>query len=139
MPLNLQYGISSPAAVLATVDLLSGGRLNPGVSMGPPTHFDQVRGALYPDTADAEDFGYGRVERLLDSVRGKPVTDFSGTEGFETFSDRVQPHSPGLGGRARHEPPHQQRRQGRGASGPLRLRGDPAGPDPRLPGRPPRR
>ncbi|WP_433174067.1 LLM class flavin-dependent oxidoreductase [Actinoallomurus sp. CA-150999] len=127
---HLQYGISSPVAVLAaasqrtsrielgtaviplgwenplrlaedlaTVDLLSGGRLNPGVSVGPPMHFDQVKGALYPDTADAEDFGYDRVRRLLDFVRGEPVTRFSGTEGFEVFSDRVEPHSPGLADR----------------------------------------
>jgi alkanesulfonate monooxygenase SsuD/methylene tetrahydromethanopterin reductase-like flavin-dependent oxidoreductase (luciferase family) len=39
------------------------------------------------------------VRRLLDLVRGKPATGFSGTEGFETFSDVVQPHSPGLGRR----------------------------------------
>ncbi|OIJ64626.1 LLM class flavin-dependent oxidoreductase [Streptomyces mangrovisoli] len=127
---HLQYGISSPVAVLAaasqrtrrielgtaviplgwenplrlaedlaTVDILSGGRLNPGVSVGPPMHWEEVREALYPDTGDAEDFGYRRVERLLDGVRGKPVTDFSGVEGFEVFSDRVQPQSPGLGGR----------------------------------------
>src|SRR3978361_903085 len=31
---------------LATVDLLSGGRLNPGVSVGPPRHWDEGRGAL---------------------------------------------------------------------------------------------
>jgi alkanesulfonate monooxygenase SsuD/methylene tetrahydromethanopterin reductase-like flavin-dependent oxidoreductase (luciferase family) len=127
---HLQYGISSPVAVLAaasqrtsrielgtavtpvgwenplrlaedlaTVDLLSGGRLNPGVSVGPPMHYDQVKDALYPDTAEVEDFGYARVERLLDFVRGKPATDFSGVEGFEVFSDRVQPHSAGLGRR----------------------------------------
>ncbi|HEY3468976.1 MAG TPA: LLM class flavin-dependent oxidoreductase [Amycolatopsis sp.] len=84
---------------LATVDLLSGGRLNPGISVGPPMRFDEVKGALYPDTADAEDFGYGRVQRLLDFVRGKPATGFRGTEGFEVFSDRVQPQSPGLGSR----------------------------------------
>ncbi|KAB2976465.1 LLM class flavin-dependent oxidoreductase [Streptomyces sp. SS1-1] len=127
---HLQYGISSPVAVLAaasqrtrrielgtaviplgwenplrlaedlaTVDVLSGGRLNPGVSVGPPMHYDRVKEALYPDTADAEDFGYERVRRLLDCVRGERVTDFSGTEGFEVFSDRVQPHTPGLGGR----------------------------------------
>ncbi|BCL25812.1 monooxygenase [Streptomyces aurantiacus] len=127
---HLQYGISSPVAVLAaasqrttrielgtaviplgwenplrlaedlaTVDILSGGRLNPGVSVGPPMHFDRVKGALYPDTADAEDFGHDRVARLLDFVRGAPATDFSGVEGFEVFSDRVQPHASGLGRR----------------------------------------
>ncbi|TRO60507.1 LLM class flavin-dependent oxidoreductase [Streptomyces sp. IB201691-2A2] len=127
---HLQYGISSPVAVLAaasqrttrielgtaviplgwenplrlaedlaTVDILSGGRLNPGISVGPPMHYDQVKQALYPDTADAEDFGYDRVARLLDFVRGKPATDFSGVEGFEVFSDRVQPHATGLGRR----------------------------------------
>ncbi|MEU4877721.1 LLM class flavin-dependent oxidoreductase [Streptomyces sp. NPDC021608] len=127
---HLQYGISSPVAVLAaasqrtrrielgtaviplgwenplrlaedlaTVDVLSGGRLNPGVSVGPPMHYDQVKEALYPDTADAEDFGYDRVRRLLDLVRGEAATDFSGVEGFEVFSERVQPHSPGLGRR----------------------------------------
>lgn len=84
---------------LATVDVLSGGRLNPGVSVGPPMHYDRVKEALYPDTADREDFGYERVRRLLDLVRGEPATGFKGTEGFEVFSDRVQPHSPGLGGR----------------------------------------
>ncbi|MEU6238364.1 LLM class flavin-dependent oxidoreductase [Kitasatospora sp. NPDC047058] len=124
---HLQYGISSPVAVLAaasqrtdrielgtaviplgwenplrlaedlaTVDLLSGGRLNAGVSVGPPAHYEQVRKALYPDTGDHEDFGQGRVRRLLDLVRGEPATDFEGTEGFEVFSRRVQPHSPGL-------------------------------------------
>src|SRR6516164_7848518 len=30
---------------LATVDLLSGGRLNPGISIGPPMHYDRVRDA----------------------------------------------------------------------------------------------
>ncbi|GAB2944413.1 LLM class flavin-dependent oxidoreductase [Nonomuraea sp. NPDC052634] len=127
---HLQYGISSPVAVLAaatqrttrielgtaviplgwenplrlaedlaTVDILSGGRLNPGVSVGPPMHYDQIKDALYPDTADAEDFSYERVRRLLSFVRGEPATSFSGTEGFEVFSDRVQPHSPGLASR----------------------------------------
>jgi alkanesulfonate monooxygenase SsuD/methylene tetrahydromethanopterin reductase-like flavin-dependent oxidoreductase (luciferase family) len=124
---HLQYGISSPVAVLAaasqrtsrielgtaviplgwenplrlaedlaTVDVLSGGRLNPGISVGPPMHYDRVKGTLYPDTADLEDFSYERVLRLLRLVRGEPATAFSGTEGIEVFSDRVQPHSPGL-------------------------------------------
>ena len=127
---HLQYGISSPVAVLAaasqrtsrihlgtaviplgwenplrlaedlaTVDLLSGGRLNPGLSVGPPMRYDEVKDALYPDTAEAEDFSYDRVRRLLGFVRGEPATGFSGTQGFEVFSDRVQPQAPGLGER----------------------------------------
>jgi len=124
---HLQYGISSPVAVLAaaaqrtsrielgtaviplgwenplrlaedlaTVDVLSGGRLNPGVSVGPPGHWDDVRGALYPDTGELEDFSYQRVARLLRFVAGEPAVTFRGTEGFEQFSDVVQPHSAGL-------------------------------------------
>src|SRR6201996_8451935 len=96
---HLQYGISSPIAVmaaasqrtsriepgtavtplgwenplrlaedLATVDILSGGRINPGVSVGPPMNYDTVREALYPDTGEAEDFSYQRVSRLLGQV-----------------------------------------------------------------------
>ncbi len=124
---HLQFGISSPVAVLAaasqrttriqlgtaviplgwenplrlaedlaTVDVLSDGRLNPGISVGPPMHWDDVRPALYPDTAGQEDFSYARVERLLRLVRGEPATTFRGKEGIEEWSDRVEPHSPGL-------------------------------------------
>jgi alkanesulfonate monooxygenase SsuD/methylene tetrahydromethanopterin reductase-like flavin-dependent oxidoreductase (luciferase family) len=124
---HLQFGISSPVAVLAaatqrtsrielgtaviplgwenplrlaedlaTVDILSGGRLNPGISVGPPRDYDHVKQALYPDTSDAEDFSYERVRRLLAAVRGDKVADVRGVEGFEVFSDRVQPHSAGL-------------------------------------------
>jgi alkanesulfonate monooxygenase SsuD/methylene tetrahydromethanopterin reductase-like flavin-dependent oxidoreductase (luciferase family) len=127
---HLQYGISSPVAVmaaasqrtsriglgtavtplgwenplrlaedLATIDVLSGGRINPGVSVHAPMHFDDVKSALYPDTADVEDFTYERVERLLRLVSGEQAAAFSRTEGFEQYSDQVQPHSPGLRGR----------------------------------------
>jgi alkanesulfonate monooxygenase SsuD/methylene tetrahydromethanopterin reductase-like flavin-dependent oxidoreductase (luciferase family) len=127
---HLQYGISSPVAVLAaasqrtsrialgtaviplgwenplrlaedlaTVDILTGGRLNPGISIGPPMRYDEVRGALYPDTGDIEDFTYGRVERLLRLIDGGEASPFRGVEGIEEFSDRVQPQSPELRGR----------------------------------------
>ncbi|MFE4482851.1 MULTISPECIES: LLM class flavin-dependent oxidoreductase [Streptomycetaceae] len=127
---HLQYGISSPVAVLAaatqrtsriqlgtavtplgwenplrlaedlaTVDVLSGGRLNPGFSVGPPTHYAHLRDALYPDTGDQEDFSPRRAERLLALVRGEDASDFAGTEGIEVYSRRVQPHSPGLASR----------------------------------------
>ncbi len=127
---HLQYGISSPVAVLAaasqrtsrielgtavtplgwenplrlaedwaTVDVLSGGRLNPGLSVGPPMRYDEVREALYPDSGDVEDFSYERVDRLLGLVRGEPASPFRGRSGIEDFSDRVEPHSPGLAAR----------------------------------------
>jgi len=124
---HLQFGISSPVAVLAaaaqrtsriglgtaviplgwenplrlaedlaTVDILSGGRLNPGFSVGPPNHWDDVREALYPDTADEEDFSYERVSRLLRFVAGEKAAALPRTVGFEQFSSRVEPHAPGL-------------------------------------------
>ncbi|MER7755320.1 LLM class flavin-dependent oxidoreductase [Kitasatospora sp. NPDC097643] len=127
---HLQYGISSPVAVLAaasqrtsrihlgtavtplgwenplrlaedlaTVDLLSGGRLEAGFSVGRPTHWEQVKAALYPDTGEHEDFTHTRAERLLALVRGEAASDFVGTEGIEVYSPRVQPHSPGLASR----------------------------------------
>jgi alkanesulfonate monooxygenase SsuD/methylene tetrahydromethanopterin reductase-like flavin-dependent oxidoreductase (luciferase family) len=127
---HLQYGISSPVAVLAaasqrtsrialgtaviplgwenplrlaedlaTVDILTGGRLNPGISVGPPMRYDEVRSALYPDTGDVEDFTYERVLRLLRLLDGGQASSFRGTVGIEEFSDRVQPQSPGLRGR----------------------------------------
>ena len=81
---------------LATVDILSGGRINPGFSVGQPRHWDAVRGALYPDTSDGEDFSYERVSRLLRFVAGEPAAGPPAREGFEVFSSRVEPHSPGL-------------------------------------------
>lgn len=127
---HLQYGISSPVAVmaaatqrtsrielgtaviplgwenplrlaedLATVDILSGGRINPGLSVGQPMRFAEVRKALYPDTADVEDFTYERVNRLVRLICGEPASTFQGTAGMEEFSDHVQPHAPGLADR----------------------------------------
>lgn len=84
---------------LGTVDVLAGGRLQPGVSVGPPMQYEHVKGSLYPDTADVEDFGYERVLRLHRFLRGDRASDFAGTQGIEVFSDRVEPHSPGLADR----------------------------------------
>ncbi|MGP9538858.1 LLM class flavin-dependent oxidoreductase [Brachybacterium sp. AOP43-C2-M15] len=82
---------------LATVDLLSGGRVNPGVSVGTPMQYETVRDALHPHTAEAEDFSKERVSHLLRFVAGDPVREFSGKQGVvEEFSRRVEPHSPGL-------------------------------------------
>src|SRR4051812_11975751 len=84
---------------LATVDVLSGGRINPGFSVGPPMGYDRIRSSLSPDTADHEELGHPRLERLLAHLSGEPVSDFEGTVGIETFSRRIEPHSPGLAAR----------------------------------------
>ncbi|WP_134322006.1 LLM class flavin-dependent oxidoreductase [Cumulibacter soli] len=81
---------------LATVDLLSGGRVNPGISVGPPMRFDDVKSSLYPDTSDVEDFSKRRVERFMAALRGDELSAFEGRVGIEDYSRRVQPHSPGL-------------------------------------------
>jgi alkanesulfonate monooxygenase SsuD/methylene tetrahydromethanopterin reductase-like flavin-dependent oxidoreductase (luciferase family) len=78
------------------VDILSGGRLNPGFSVGAPRHWEDVREALYPDTWEHEDFSYERVARLLRFVAGQNAATMPRQEGFEQFSSRVEPHSPGL-------------------------------------------
>jgi alkanesulfonate monooxygenase SsuD/methylene tetrahydromethanopterin reductase-like flavin-dependent oxidoreductase (luciferase family) len=89
---------------LATVDVLSArsggvGRINPGFSVGPPMNYDRFRTSLYPDTSEAEELGYPRLERFLAHISGEPVSDFEGTVGIETFSRRIEPHSPGLASR----------------------------------------
>lgn len=84
---------------LATVDVLSGGRLQPGISVGPPTHWDDVKKSLYPDTWEDEDFTYERIERLLHHLGGGRASDFAGVEGIETYSARVEPHVPDLASR----------------------------------------
>ena len=127
---HLQYGISSPVAVLAaasqrtsrirlgtaviplgwenplrlaedlaTVDVLSGGRLEPGFSVGPPPRLDDVAHALYPDTVEHEDFGYERLARLRRFIAGDAVSARAGTEGIEEYSERVEPHAAGLSDR----------------------------------------
>jgi alkanesulfonate monooxygenase SsuD/methylene tetrahydromethanopterin reductase-like flavin-dependent oxidoreductase (luciferase family) len=98
----IPLGLENPfrlAEDLATVDVLSGGRINPGVSVGTPMLYDHYKASLYPESHDLQDFSKERVLRLLRYLRGEPVSDFTGTVGIEQFSDRIQPHSPGLADR----------------------------------------
>jgi alkanesulfonate monooxygenase SsuD/methylene tetrahydromethanopterin reductase-like flavin-dependent oxidoreductase (luciferase family) len=98
----IPLGLENPVRLaedLATVDILSGGRVNPGVSVGTPMLYEHYKTALYPESHESQDFSKDRVLRLLRCLRGEPVSDFAGTVGIEQFTDRVQPHSPGLAGR----------------------------------------
>jgi len=95
-------GLENPfrlAEDLATVDILSGGRLQPGISVGQPIHWDHLKDHLYPDSWETEDFTYRRIERLLHNLRGGIVSTFDGVEGIEQYSGRIQPHAPGLADR----------------------------------------
>ncbi|TRW82416.1 LLM class flavin-dependent oxidoreductase [Mycolicibacterium sp. 018/SC-01/001] len=98
----IPLGLENPfrlAEDLATVDILSGGRINPGVSVGTPMMYDHYKAALYPESHDLQDFSKDRVLRLLHCLRGEPVSDFSGAVGIEQYTDHIQPHSPGLADR----------------------------------------
>ncbi|WP_082279959.1 LLM class flavin-dependent oxidoreductase [Mycobacterium colombiense] len=98
----IPLGLENPlrlAEDLATVDILSRGRLNPGVSVGMPLLYEHFKAALYPESHDVENFSKARVTRLLACLRGDPVSDFEGMLGHDEFFRRVQPHSPGLAGR----------------------------------------
>ncbi|BBZ37834.1 monooxygenase [Mycobacterium conspicuum] len=98
----IPLGLENPlrlAEDLATVDILSHGRLNPGVSVGMPLLYEHFKAALYPETHELENFSKARVVRLLACLRGDPVSDFEGTLGHDKFFRRVEPHSPGLAGR----------------------------------------
>jgi alkanesulfonate monooxygenase SsuD/methylene tetrahydromethanopterin reductase-like flavin-dependent oxidoreductase (luciferase family) len=98
----IPLGLENPlrlAEDLATVDILSGGRVNPGVSVGTPMLYEHYKTKLYPETHELEDFSKDRVLRLLECLRGEPVSDFEGKVGIEDFSRHVQPHAAGLASR----------------------------------------
>lgn len=81
---------------LAVTDLIAGGRLQIGLSVHPPAFPEEVAAKVHGEGWRQEDYGYGRIERLLSHLRGEPVSDFAGFREFEQFSDRVEPHSPTL-------------------------------------------
>lgn len=97
----IQMGYENPfrlAEDLATVDLLSNGRLNIGLSAGAPHHGALLGSRLFDTDADLIDFSYARVERLRWNLSGEWL---GGEDAFvESAAGRVRPrvtpYSPGL-------------------------------------------
>lgn len=83
---------------LATADVLTGGRVLPGVSAQRPSFDDDVNALVHGDGWAHEDYSYARVERLKKFLSGDPVREVPAYEGVggDFDSDRVEPHSPGL-------------------------------------------
>jgi len=94
----IQLGYENPfrlAEDLATVDLLSHGRLQVGVSAGAPTYWPLLAGRLFDGDPTQIDFSHNRALRLRENLSG----DFVAGEDRLVVSPagdqqaRVQPHS----------------------------------------------
>ena len=88
---------------LATVDLLSGGRLRPGLSVGSPKRVAAVDRAVHPLTAELEEPGRERLLRFRELLRGGRVPGAEERDADpgddEALTSTVQPASPGLADR----------------------------------------
>lgn len=86
---------------LATTDLLADGRLLPGLSVGSPRYPDEVNDLVFDAGWRAEDYGYGRIERLRSFLAGERVRDVPEYLGIggDFDSERVEPFSLGLASR----------------------------------------
>ncbi|ABE36305.1 luciferase-like monooxygenase family protein [Paraburkholderia xenovorans LB400] len=100
----IQMGYENPfrlAEDLATVDVLSKGRLNVGLSAGAPNHGALLGERLFDSDPDLVDFSHERIARLRRNLAG----DWLGHE--DTFVEsaagrvrpRVSPYAPGLNDR----------------------------------------
>jgi alkanesulfonate monooxygenase SsuD/methylene tetrahydromethanopterin reductase-like flavin-dependent oxidoreductase (luciferase family) len=83
---------------LATVDILSGGRLNVGVSVGAPPFGDLI--ADYTDGAPQADYGHGRAEKLARALQSLPLSDeLLSVNAAGAQTPRLRPLAPGLADR----------------------------------------
>ncbi|HLS79226.1 MAG TPA: LLM class flavin-dependent oxidoreductase [Nocardia sp.] len=97
----IPIGYESPfrlAEDLSMADVLSGGRLQPGFSAGVPPHADLIGHRVFDGDWRAYDLSYGRIERLIDNLRGEylgdPDTVIESPGNIQR--PRLQPYSPGL-------------------------------------------
>ena len=83
---------------LSTVDVLSGGRLNVGLSAGRPLHADLIGPLAFDGDWEGYDFSHQRVLRFVDNLRSHPIGDESTVikTPFGPQRPRLQPHARGL-------------------------------------------
>ena len=97
----IQLGYENPfrlAEDLATVDVLSGGRLLPGVSAGPPL-YGKFLGDLFYDGDPAQaDYSHARALRLRESIRSRLLGDEDAIVQSPAGNQRprLHPLAPGL-------------------------------------------
>src|SRR5689334_2636957 len=69
----IPIGYESPfrlAEDISTADVLSGGRLQVGLSAGRPPHVELIGARVFDGDWTGQDFSHGRIERLLDNLDG---------------------------------------------------------------------
>ncbi len=97
----IPIGYESPyrlAEDLSTVDVLSRGRLNVGLSAGRPLHADLIAPLVFDGDWESFDFSHDRVLRFVNNLKSNPVGDettFIKTP-FGPQRPRLQPHAKGL-------------------------------------------
>ncbi|WP_262299799.1 LLM class flavin-dependent oxidoreductase [Microvirga sesbaniae] len=97
----IPIGYESPfrlAEDLSTVDVLSKGRLNVGISAGRPPHADLMAPLVFDGDWQGNDFSHARVTRFMDNLRGGHLGDDETRIGtpFGPRRPRLQPHARGL-------------------------------------------
>ncbi len=97
----IPIGYESPyrlAEDLSTVDVLSRGRLNVGLSAGLPLHADLIAPLVFDGDWESFDFSHDMVLRFVDNLKSRPIGDetiFIKTP-FGPQRPRLQPHAKGL-------------------------------------------
>jgi alkanesulfonate monooxygenase SsuD/methylene tetrahydromethanopterin reductase-like flavin-dependent oxidoreductase (luciferase family) len=83
---------------LSTADVLSGGRLQIGVSAGPPIHGALLGARLYEGDSAAIDFSHNRALRLRDNLSGDyfGAPDQLVSSAAGDVRPRLRPHAPTL-------------------------------------------
>lgn len=86
---------------LSTVDVLSRGRLNVGLSAGKPPHLDLIGPLAFDGDWSAYDFSHQRVLRFQENLRGGALGDDDTLikTPFGAKRPRLQPHAKGLADR----------------------------------------